>query len=71
MNNSVTPDLEKIKSDTPVSLKTSRQINKKLKALDRFEKNNGKSAETSLERGKIYIEKNAPYYCSELPQTIA
>ena len=60
MNNNIAPDLEKIKSNTPVSLKISRQLDKKLKALDRFEKINGKSADTFLERGKIYIEKNSP-----------
>lgn len=60
MNENISPDLEKNEPDQPLSFKATRLIERKFKALDRFEKINGKSAETLLERGKIHLEKNAP-----------
>ena len=57
MNENIASDLIQKEPDSPISFKTSRLINKKLKALDRFEKRNGKSYKTLLERGKIYLEK--------------
>ena len=60
MNENISPDLEKNTPDQPLSFKATRLIEKKFKALDRFEKINGKSAETLLERGKIHLEKNEP-----------
>ena len=58
--NKLSEDLIKTKIDQPVGLKAERLTEKKLKALKRFEKINGTSAETLLERGKIYLEKETP-----------
>ncbi len=58
--NKLATDIIKTKKELPVGLKANRLIEKKLKALSRFEKTNGKSAETLLERGKIYLEKESP-----------
>ena len=58
--NKLATDIIKPKKELPVGLKADRLIEKKLKALNRFEKTNGKSAETLLERGKIYLDKNNP-----------
>ena len=59
--NKLQPDLIQKKSEQPVGLKAERLTDKKLKALGRFEKIHGKSAETLLERGKIYLEKDIPH----------
>jgi tetratricopeptide (TPR) repeat protein len=58
--NKFSEDLTKTKIEQPVGLKAERFTEKKLKALKRFEKINGKSAETLLERGKIHLEKENP-----------
>jgi tetratricopeptide (TPR) repeat protein len=58
--NALNSNSEENKREQPIGLKTKRDIEKKLNALGRFEKIHGKSAETILERGKIYIEKGKP-----------
>ena len=58
--NKFSEDLIKTKMEQPVGLKAERLIDKKLKALNKFERVHGKSDGTLLERGKIYLEKNSP-----------
>ena len=60
MNENIASNIKNTRPDLSISFKTSRLINKKLKALDRFEKRNGRDYKTLLERGKIYLEKNSP-----------
>ena len=57
MNENIASNIKDTRPDLPISLKTSRLINKKLKALDRFEKRNGRDYKTLLERGKITLKK--------------
>jgi ADP-heptose:LPS heptosyltransferase len=58
--NKLSEALIKTKTVQPTGLKTERLIDKKLKALNKFERVHGKSDGTLLERGKIYLEKNSP-----------
>ena len=59
--NNLNENFTKNKSEQPIGFKAERLTEKKLKALGRFEKIHGKSAETLLERGKIYLEKDVPH----------